>query len=117
MAATTKTTDDVEKTTQADSEDESKQAAPKGPPAESKPAKQKPAKMQGKGGIFWIVNPAGAVHSVTKEHAAVRLKTSLGWRKATEAEIKKAIEAPLQRFDDPICKPWSPDIDLETELG
>ena len=79
--------------------------------------RQKAVNQQGKDGIYWLVNPAGAIHSVTKDHAQVRLAIP-GWRLATEPEIKKVKAAKEQRFDDPICTPWSADpeaqlVDLE----
>ena len=37
---------------------------------------------------YYIVNPGGAVHECTKEHAAMRLR-QVSWRMATGAEIEK----------------------------
>lgn len=57
---------------------------------------------------IYLVNPAGAIHVVSREHAKWRLR-SPGYRKATAAEIA-ALEAAdgFQRFDQPIAAPWSP---------
>lgn len=68
----------------------------------------KKVKQQGADGVFWLVNPAGAVHNVDKEHAQRRLMQP-GWRLATEPEISKAKAAKMQVFDNPICKPWTAD--------
>ena len=58
---------------------------------------------------LWIVNPGGALHLVTKEHARTLFK-SVGWRKATAAEIAELEKRKgNQRFDDPIAEPWSPE--------
>jgi len=65
---------------------------------------------------YFIVNPAGAIHEVTKEHAKMRLAQP-GYRQAKAAEVKKWQEAGgNQRFDKPICTPFSTEpegIDLE----
>ena len=61
---------------------------------------------------YYIVNPAGAVHSVTREHARTRLAT-VGWRMATADEIAEYKQRPMQRSDDPIAAPWSPDPDAQ----
>ncbi|MGE5138306.1 MAG: hypothetical protein ACM3JD_02485 [Rudaea sp.] len=54
----------------------------------------------------YIVNPAGAVHSVDRAHALRRLRES-GWRRATEAEIAEARKpGRVQQFDRPIAEPW-----------
>ena len=37
---------------------------------------------------YYIVNPGGAVHECTKEHATTRLR-QVSWRMATDAEIEK----------------------------
>ena len=59
--------------------------------------------------VIWIVNPGGALHLVTKEHARTLFK-SVGWRKATAAEIAELEKRKgNQRFDDPIAEPWSPE--------
>jgi len=66
--------------------------------------------MAKKGGMvrYYVVNPAGAVHGVTREHAAARLRT-VGWRVATAAEIAEYEKRTEQRFDDPIAEPWNPE--------
>lgn len=56
---------------------------------------------------YFIVNPAGAIHEVTPEHAAARLRLGRGWRNATAAEVKKLhAGGGNQRWDDPICEPF-----------
>ena len=101
--------------------------------ATSKSTAKKAPKRQAKGGNYYIVNPAGAVHGVTKNHAAWRLK-SAGWRLAEEDEIEKFLtpnkilragtdrerEIAVQEWDNPICKPFTSDPDellaaLDTE--
>lgn len=62
---------------------------------------------------YFIVNPHGTIHEVTRDHAAERLRQA-GWRMATNDEI-----AELERrggnqvHDRPICQPWSPDPDVQ----
>lgn len=57
---------------------------------------------------FFIVNPAGAIHEVTEEHAQARLYLP-GWRSATLDEVKELMaRGGEQRFDEPICEPWRP---------
>jgi hypothetical protein len=75
-------------------------------------APAKPIKQQGKDGAYYIVNPAGAVHGVTREHARGRLATA-GWRMATEDEIATYQSQEIQRHDRPIAAPWSPDPDAQ----
>lgn len=72
----------------------------------------KPAKRQGLGGAYYIVNPAGAVHGVTRDHAKARLAVA-GWRMATEDEIATYQSQEIQRHDRPIATPWSPDPDAQ----
>lgn len=67
---------------------------------------------QGKEGVYYIVNPAGAVHDCSRDHATMRLKI-LGYRLATDAEIEQYTERKMQRFDQPIAEPWSPDPIVE----
>lgn len=61
---------------------------------------------------YFIVNPAGAIHEVDREHARERLK-SAGWRMATPAEIAELDRrGGEQRVDvPPICPRWAPDPD------
>lgn len=80
---------------------------------ETKTAKAE--KQQGKDGAYYLVNPAGAIHNVDKEHARYRL-ASPGWRLATEAEIVLLQNTRTQRFDRPLCKPWTPDPDEQIKL-
>lgn len=79
---------------------------------------------------IYLVNPAGAIHLVTREHARERLRL-VGWRVAKPHEIaelqkreaavvkaKKAGERShaTQTFDAPIAAPWSPEPPEEPEL-
>ncbi len=74
---------------------------------------------------YWIVNPAGAIHKVNREHAAERLKKA-GWRMATPTEIKAAQtpnktypggrKVATQDWDNPIAEPWSPDIEVDVDV-
>ncbi len=58
---------------------------------------------------FYIVNPRGAIHQVTAEHARRRLSQP-GYREATPEEIADLIKRDgLQVADSPICKPFKPD--------
>lgn len=65
---------------------------------------------------YFIVNPAGAIHEVTKTHASSVLKMP-GYRQATAAEVKQLQAANgNQRADAPICKPFTTEpegIELE----
>lgn len=70
------------------------------------------SKYQGKEGVYYIVNKAGAVHDCSREHATWRL-TNLGYRLATDAEIEQYKETKMQRFDQPIAEPWSPEPVIE----
>lgn len=76
--------------------------------ADQKPAAApKPAPKGPK--TYHIVNPKGAIHQATREHAKWRLSMP-GWRLATEAEVAElAARSGLQVADAPICAPWSPD--------
>jgi hypothetical protein len=65
---------------------------------------------------YHIVNPSGAIHEVSREHAKSRL-SQVGYRMATKAEVELYNEAQgNQRFDRPLCEPWSPEPDLEPEV-
>ena len=55
---------------------------------------------------YYLVNPSGTVHEVTREHMVERLK-HLGYRPATRQEIAAYKEVRLQRFDRPIAEPHS----------
>lgn len=60
--------------------------------------------------VYYIVNPAGAIHDVTREIAKMRLKTP-GYRMATQEEINK-LQAQIkegkgQTWDHPIAPPFS----------
>lgn len=67
---------------------------------------------QGVKGAFYLVNPAGAIHSCDREHAKNRLRQP-GWRLAEDPEIEVYQETPVQRHDRPICEPWTPEPEVE----
>lgn len=71
-----------------------------------------PIKRQGVDGNYYLVNPGGAIHSVSRDHAAWRLKTA-GWRLASEEEIATYLGQALQIHDRPIAQPWTPDPDKQ----
>lgn len=81
---------------------------------ESKKAPEQPRKASLR--RYFIVNPKGTLHEVTREHAAERLRIA-GWRLATKDEIAQLEAAGgRQVFDAPICRPWSPDPDAQLDL-
>lgn len=84
---------------------------------------------------YYIVNPAGAIHEVTREHMKVRLAQP-GFRAPTAEELKEyrlrrehgnqrrqgGGRPFIQRFDRPLAEPFSTDPDdqmeqIERELG
>lgn len=62
---------------------------------------------------YFIVNPAGAIHEVTREIASSRLK-QVGYRmaKADEVALYEAADG-NQRAGSPLCEPYSDDPDAE----
>jgi len=65
---------------------------------------------------YYLVNPAGAIHVVSKEHARARLKQP-GFRLAEKEEIQKLQEQGFnQTWDHPICKKWTSEPPEEQEL-
>lgn len=80
------------------------------------PAKSKAAPAPARERVYYIVNPAGCIHDVDREHAANRLRI-VGWRIATSAEVAELhARGGEQRANNPICAPWAPDPDLGVEL-
>lgn len=66
---------------------------------------------------YFIINPAGAVHEVDREHARWRLKQP-GFRMADQAEVDAYLKQPVQRADRPIATPFEATTDLpEPDLG
>jgi len=69
---------------------------------------------------YFIVNPSGTIHEVTKEIAQMRLG-QLGYRQATKEEVDLYMEANgNQRHDAPLCPKFDPTpkltvIELEEE--
>lgn len=77
--------------------------------------KDEPKAAESKEKTYYIVNPHGAVHVVTRGHAAQRLR-QVGYRMATKEEIAAYKEARVQVHDAPIARPWSPEPVPEIEL-
>ena len=59
---------------------------------------------------YFIVNPTGTVHSVSKEHAAKRLR-SPGWVMASEDEINTYHLVSRQTWDHPFAQVHTVDPD------
>lgn len=57
---------------------------------------------------YFIVNPHGAVHEVSKEHAEERINSDPRWRMATKAEVDAYLAADQQTADTPLATPWAP---------
>lgn len=69
------------------------------------------------GRAYYIVNPAGAIHSVTREHAAGRLR-QVGFRMATKDEIAALEHAGgHQVAGKPLAAPHTADPDAAIDLG
>lgn len=65
--------------------------------------------------VYYLVNPAGAIHEVDYSHAKNRLR-QLGYRMATDEEITIYRETRVQRADRPIARPWSPEPEPDVEV-
>jgi hypothetical protein len=66
---------------------------------------------------YFIVNPAGAIHEVTRKIASMRLKTDPRYRLANSEEIARYEAASgNQRAGRPLCEPYSANPDLEPEV-
>jgi hypothetical protein len=77
---------------------------------------KKPQPTAPVGRRYFIVNKAGAIHEVDREHAKMRLG-QIGFRLATPAEIAELdARGGEQRASDPICAPWSPDPDAQLDI-
>lgn len=86
-----------------------KQAQETPPPAYKRPVpveKERP---------YYIVNPAGAVHSVSRSEASNLLRR-LGYRMAKREEITRYHELDVQDFRRPIAPRWTPDPDVAPQL-
>lgn len=57
---------------------------------------------------FYIVNPKGAVHEVTQQHAEDRINADPRWRMAEKAEVASYLKTPQQTADKPIATPYVP---------
>lgn len=69
---------------------------------------KKRAKQAEPVGRYFIVNKAGTVHEVNKDHAEWRLN-QVGFRAATVEEVKEYVaRGGNQTADDPIAEPWEP---------
>lgn len=65
--------------------------------------------------VLYVVNPSGAVHDVTEEHARELLRNP-GWRVATQAEIDQlAAQHGHQEADNPIAEPFKPRLPSDDE--
>jgi len=75
------------------------------------------AKQQAKptSDTVYLVNPAGAVHSVSREHARSRLR-QIGWRIASSTEVQAYKAQKVQRHDNPIAARWTPEPPAEPEI-
>lgn len=74
------------------------------------------SKYQGKGGAFYMVNPAGAIHVVTRDHAYERMRTHVGFRLATDDEIEQYSESRKQVWDQPIAEAWNPEPEVLPDI-
>lgn len=84
-------------------------------PRVNKTSKKAAAAAEAPARRYFLVNPKGAIHEADREHARMRLAQP-GWRLATAAEVQALEDAGgEQRFDRPICPPWSPDPDAQLE--
>jgi hypothetical protein len=78
--------------------------------------KAQASKQEAKEKAYFIVNPSGTIHEVTREHATGRLR-QVGYRLASKEEIAAYKEANgNQRAGRPLAKPWSPEPEPEPEL-
>lgn len=76
--------------------------------------------------VIYLINPAGCMHEVTREHAAVKMKESMGYRVANKDQIAKywdAIKAAkqkkkpfIQSHEKPLFEKWTPEPPEEQEL-
>lgn len=58
---------------------------------------------------YYIVNPSGAIHAVSYEHARWRL-SQVGYRTATAEEVAEyKARGGNQAHNNPIAAPWSPE--------
>jgi hypothetical protein len=83
--------------------------------ATAKKTAANPAEDEEKQDVIYLVNPAGAIHTCTRDHARYRLRF-VGWRVASKAEITKYQATRVQRSGRPLAQPWSPEPDFEPEL-
>ncbi len=79
------------------------------------PAKGKKRPLQGEDDVFYIVNPAGAVHTVARAHCKARLR-QVGFRLATDDEIKTYLGQRVQHHKTPIAQPWNPEPEVDVAL-
>lgn len=64
---------------------------------------------------YFIVNPAGAVHEVTREHAKDLLRR-VGYRMATADEAKVYLGAPEHRGLKPVAEKYEPEKLVDAAL-
>lgn len=65
---------------------------------------------------YYIVNKGGAIHMVNADLVKACLK-KVGYRLATDEEIERYKAHPEQRFNKPLCEPWSPEPPPAEELA
>ncbi len=73
---------------------------------------------------YFIINPAGALHEVTKEHATERLTDDPRYRMATKAEIKKYLDylasqkknGSMSRAFPPVAPRWKPEAETGVDV-
>ena len=57
---------------------------------------------------FFVMNPHGTIHEVTRDHAAELFKNP-GYRKPTADQVKQYLATEIQRHDRPIGQAWTND--------
>lgn len=76
--------------------------------------------------VIYLINPAGCMHKVTREHARAKMKESAGYRPATKEQIAKYYDARdeakqkkksfIQSHEKPLFAPWTPEPPEDQEL-
>jgi len=57
---------------------------------------------------YFILNPAGAIHEVTRERA-MALMAMPGYRKPSKEQVQRYLKQKTQRFDQPIGDRFVPE--------
>ena len=88
---------------------------PDGAPVTPNPAARKYERPTEKS--YYIVNPSGAIHGVTREHATGRLRQDPRYRMATKPEIQALHDANgRQQVGRPLARPYAVDPDVDINL-